>query len=331
MKSILLLISLLVFSPGEAAAQNNNTLHGKVRSTGGVTVNNAIVELWQYGALISQTATRTEGDFYFTNLAPGEYEVVVNASGFETGTQSARFMPSNRSPIGDLLNIEVLLRPKADPKQPPARVSFAQDVPKAARTAFDEGVEKLRDGKPASVEEGIAALRQAVEIFPEYFDANFALARELLRTGKDTEALEAIERARQVNDREPAVYQLFGMIMFRQGKFAAAAYGFNGAIKLNPNHAAAHLFRARAMIELALRGDEKQRAHNFDEAEKSLDRAWELSNKQFTEIYLHRARIHESRGNKEAAAKVLEEYLKAEPKAPNAAQIQQAIENFRKK
>ena len=323
------LFFLFCWLGSEAAAQNNNTIHGKVRSANGVSVNNAIVELWQFGALLSQTATRTEGDFYFTNLAPTEYEVIVTATGYETVSQIARFTQPNRSPIGDLLNIEVLLRPKAEPKQPPASVSFVQEVPKAARLAYEDGIEKLRLGK---ADDGLLALRKAVEIFAEYFDANFALARELFRTGKDQEALEAIERARLVNDREAAVYHLFGLIMLRQGKYAAADYGFRGAINLNANLIGAHFYRGQTLIEIATRTqDEKKRDGYFAEAEAELNKAWDLSNKRMSDVYLQRARLYKLRGDKEASAKALEAYLKAEPKAPNAAQIKQAIDDLRKK
>jgi tetratricopeptide (TPR) repeat protein len=328
-RATFLFICLLLLLFTEASAQNNNTIHGKVRSNNGTTINNAVIELWLNGALINQTATRTDGDFYFTSLAPAEYEVVVTASGFEVVTQSARFMTANRTPMGDILNIEVSLRQRTDATQPPPGVQFAQEVPKAAREVYEEGLEKMRNGKS---EEGILAFRKAIEIFKDYFAANFALASELFRTGKDSEALEAIERARQVNDHEAAVYHLFGLIMFKQGKFLVADYGFIGAIRLNGNFAMAHLFRGKTLIEIGLRNpDEKLRAGDFAEAEKELSKAWELTNKRLSEVYLHRARIHEQRGDREAAAKALEAFLKAEPTSLNAAPIREKIALLRKK
>lgn len=329
MKSALLFATVLVLLGGQAAAQNVNTIRGKVRSTGGAPVNNAIVELRLHGALLSQTVTRNEGDFDFSSLAPAEYEVAVTASGFEPTLQFARFTQSDRTSFREVLHVEIVVRPKADPALPPAGVNFAQDVPKAARAAYEDGLEKLREGKSEAC---IAALHKAVEVFKDYFAANFVLARELFRAGKDTEAIEAIERARQINDREPAVYQLFGLIMFRQKKFVVAEYAFAEAVKLNSGYAVARLFRARSLIEMATRSkDEKQHADYLTEAEKELSQAWELSGKRLAETHLHRARIHERRGDREAAAKALEAYLKAEPDAANAPQIKQAIESLKKK
>jgi Tfp pilus assembly protein PilF len=327
--TLLCIFLLLLFFTETSAQSSNNTIHGKVRGGNGVTINNAVVELWLNGALINQTATRTDGDFYFTNLAPAEYEVVVTASGFEVVRQSARFMTANRTPMGDILTIEVSLREKPETGQPPPGLQFAQEVPKAAREAYEDGLEKMRAGKS---EEGILAFRKAIEIFKDYFAANFALATELFRTGKDQEALDAIERARQINDREAAVYHLFGLIMFKQGKYLVADYGFIGAIKLNTNFAMAHLYRGKSLIEIGVRNpDEKLRAGDFAEAEKELNKAWELTNKRLTEIFLHRARIYEQRGDREAAAKSLEAFLKAEPASPNVAPIREKIALLRKK
>jgi predicted TPR repeat methyltransferase len=75
--------------------------------------------------------------------------------------------------------------------------------------------------------------------------------------------------------------------------------------------------------------DETQRSADLTEAEKELNRAWELSDKRLASVYVQRARIYERRGDKEAAARALEEYLRAEPEAKNAAAIRTAITRLR--
>jgi regulator of sirC expression with transglutaminase-like and TPR domain len=64
-------------------------------------------------------------------------------------------------------------------------------------------------------------------------------------------------------------------------------------------------------------------------AEKELERAWQDSEKRLVDTYLQRARIHERRGQKEAAAIDLENYLKAVPEAKNGATIRTAIAKLR--
>jgi tetratricopeptide (TPR) repeat protein len=326
-KTILTAFSLVLLSGATAFAQNN-TLRGKVRSTNGVTVNNAIVELRVGGGgMISQTVTRNDGDFAFTNLASGEYEVAVTIAGYEPTVQMARFNQSDRMNFSEVVNIEVLIRPKREIVPTTPGTNFVQDVPKPARAAYERAMTRLREGKS---DEAVAALREAIANFNDYFDAHFALGKEMFRAGKDNEALEALERARQINDRQDAVYHLFGLVMMKEGKFGVAEYAFGEATRLNANSVASRFYHAQALIELALRGkDERQSAADLSAADQELSRAWDISEKRLTAIYLQRARIHEKRGEKEAAARDLESYLKAEPEAKNGATIRAAIEKLR--
>jgi Flp pilus assembly protein TadD len=329
-KSLSLLL-LLIFLALDSPAQNpNNMIRGKVRAANGTPVNNAIVELREAGgAILSSIVTRNDGDFTFTRIVPAEYEVHVTSSGFESAMQIARFSQTDRMNFFEVVNVEIILRAKAEPLIRPAGISFAQEVPENARATYEKGVMKLREGRS---DEAIALLRQAVTLFPAYFDANFTLAKEFFRTGKDKEALEAIERARQVNERESAVYHLFGLIMLKQQKFTVAEFAFREAVQFNASNAAAHFYRGRTLIELALRNrNEKERTADLSESERELNQAWELSDKRLHDVLMQRARIHELKGDKEAAAADLENFLKAQPNAPNAAAIRQAIDTLRKK
>jgi len=321
-----LLLSVLFL--GAIAFAQSNTLRGKVRSTNGATVNNAIVELRTGGGgMLAQTVTRNDGDFAFNGLEPGEYEVAVTMAGYEPAVQLARFNQPGRMDF-EVVNIEVVIRPKRDNRGLSAPgTNFAQDVPKAARVAYERAALKFREGKP---EEAVAALREAIANFNDYFDAYFALGKELFTEGKDAEALEALERARQINDRQDAVYYMFGLVMMKQGKFAVAEYAFREATRLNANNVLSHFYHGKALVELGVRSDdERQRNVDLSAAEKELDRAWEDSEKRLVDVYLQRARIHERRGQRDAAAVDLENYLKAVPEAKNGAAIRAAIAKLR--
>lgn len=324
----ILLVSLaLLFFPAAASAQFN-VIKGKVRSTNNTTLNNAIVELRiSGGGNVEQTVTRNDGDFAFSGLVSAQYEIVVSLAGFESTVQYARFNHPSRDGVREVVNVEIILRPRAEPSLASPGTSFAQDVPKSARAAYEKAMTKLREG---GSDEAITLLREATAIFDDYFDARFALATELFRAGKEAEALQELERARQINDREGAVYHLFGLVMLKQRKFAVAEYAFREATRLNANNASSHFYRGLALIELVTReADERQRAADMDEAERALNHAFDLSGKRMTAVYLQRARIHERRGDKEAAARDLEQYLKAEPEAKNGQAIREAIMKLR--
>jgi tetratricopeptide (TPR) repeat protein len=320
----MMLVILLIV----ALQAQNNTIRGKVRAPDGSTLNNAIVELRQGGGgIISQTVTRNDGDFAFSGLISSEYEIFVNLAGYEPATQRVRFNHSPRDNFQEVLYVEVTLRPKVEPALAPPGVRFVQDVPGPAREAFQKGLARLREGRS---EEGIALLKKAITLFTDYFDAHFELAAEFYRMGRYQEAIESLERARQINDRQGGVYYLFGLIMVKQRKFAVAEYAFRQAIKLSPGNAPSHFYRGLALIELAARAaDQKQRDEDLAEAAASVDRAWDLSRGKLSTVYLLRARICEQRGQREAAARQLENYLKAEPDAKEADAIRQAISKLR--
>lgn len=318
---------LMLISGGTAFAQGN-TLRGKVRSATGPAVNNAMVELRSgTGGVVSQTVTGNEGDFAFTELASGEYQVAVAMAGYEPAVQSARFTHPDQMRFSEVVNIEVVIRPKRETVLAAPGTNFAQKVPKPARAAYERAMARLREGKSV---EAVAALREAITNFNDYFDAHFALGKEMSRTGKNDEAIEALERARQINDRQDAVYYMFGLVMMKQGKYVVAEYAFREATRLNANNVWSRFYHGQALIELAVRSnDERQRNTDLSAAEKELDRAWEGSEKRLTAVYLQRARIHEKRGEKEAAAANLESYLKAEPETKNGATIRAAIARLR--
>jgi tetratricopeptide (TPR) repeat protein len=329
-----LTLAALVLLPIAGQAQSS-MIHGKARTNDGATLTNALVELRQAtGGVISQLTTGNDGDFEFTGLRAGEYEIRVTLSGYEPATEIVRLREnlrviSSSAAISEVVNIEIRLRPSAEASLGQPGTSFVQDVPKAARAAYVKGISKIREGKS---DEGIAFLREATLKYGDYYDAHFALGAEYYRLGKDTDALESLERARLINDRGAGVYYVFGMVMARQQKFRLAEYAFAKAAELNVNHAAAHFNHAVALIELAVRTtDSSQVKITLGQADRELDRAWELSGKRLNTVFLQRARVREELGDNEGAARERESYLKAEPDAKDAAAQKALIEKLRQK
>jgi Tfp pilus assembly protein PilF len=324
------LAGLVSISPISASAQvyKNNSIRGKVRSVSGNTVNNAIVELkLAGGGMIAQTATSGDGDFTFGGLAAGEYEIDVTLTGYESTGQMVRFNHAPNENFQESLPVEIVIRPRVDQVLAPPGTNFAQDVPRPAKAAYEKGVQLLAEGKS---DEGIASLRRATELYGEYFNAFYALGAAYYRVERMDEAIQALEHARSINDHQGAVYHLFGLVMLRQRKFTVAEYVFKQATGFNPTNGASHFLRGLALVEIGVQEkDGGERERDFTDAEKELDSAWDLSNKRIPQVYLQRSRIHEVRGQKEAAAKDLESYLKADPDSKQAPAIRQAIAKLR--
>lgn len=333
-KRCFLIIAAVLLLPVTGLAQNG-MIRGKVRTSNGSTVNDALVELRQETGGMLQVTTRTDGDFAFPGLRPGNYEVVVHLAGYEPVSQmvkleSTTFMgrPNPDNP-GEIVTVEIRIRPQSDASLGTPGTTFVQDVPRPAREAYEKGIARLREGKSG---EGLALLREATEKFNHYFDAHFALGCEYYRLGKDAEALESLEQARLINERGAGVYYMFGMIMAKQQKYRVAEYGFGKAVELNASNPLAHFNHGVALLEIALRAtDASEIKTSLTQADKELNKAWELSNKRMSTIYIQRARIQEKRGDNEAAARELESYLKAEPNAGNAVSVKESINRLREK
>ncbi len=309
----------------QAAAAQNGTVRGKVRAPSGATLTGVIVELWRSSGFEGQTVTTRDGDFEFSGLVPASYEVVIKHQGYQNLSERAEFrFPKNSGRI-EIVTLDVTLAPaevRASEK-PVASATFAQEVPAEAKKSYTEAMSKIKEGDAIK---GMALLREAVSLFPDYFDARFSLASELTREGKTQEALTELEHARKVNDRSAAVYHLFGLLMGQQKKYLVAEYAFRQAIERGPRNASSYVSHALVLLELAKTDKENvERLNNIDLAERDLSRAIELTNQKMPLPFLHRARALEWKGNKKAAVRDLETYLKLSPGDRNEPAIREAI------
>ncbi len=144
----------------QLGGQLGGQLRGKVRLPSGETIAGVLVELWQSGARAAQTVTTRDGDFSFNNLAPAEYQVIVNYLGYQRAAESVTLpaaTPSKADGVAVPALIEVRLM---EPPPAPAatKAPFAQTVPFAARLFFSEAQVKFKAAKPA---EGLAKLKEA--------------------------------------------------------------------------------------------------------------------------------------------------------------------------
>lgn len=331
----LVLPLLLVFMVVAFARPQGNRIRGKVRASSGANIPNAIVTLQTGNGLpINQTVTNNEGDFFFSGLTDNGYLVIASASGYENGSTLVEFVKdAGPEDPGELRVIEVVLtRPGSEPV-PPATSTFTQNVPKAAQAAFDRGVALSKEGKS---QESIAALQEAVKIFPDYFNARLALATELTRQQRLEEAIAELEQARRVNSKDGRVYQAFGLVLTKQKKFVIAAAVFGEAFRLNPRDPNILVMRAGALIDHASMIDpskskeaEAERSRSFQMAERDLMKAFDLSGRKLAPIHLQMARIYEKQGKRAQAADELEQYLRLAPDDKNAPAMRDAIKKLR--
>ena len=82
--------------------------------------------------------------------------------------------------------MEITLTFKEPVRPPRAGINFVQNIPAAALAAFEAGLKHSRENRPT---EAIASYREAIKLFPNYFNANLTLAAELAKQGQLQEAI----------------------------------------------------------------------------------------------------------------------------------------------
>lgn len=333
----LALLLLIAFAPA-AHAQTGNSIRGKVRDSRGNNVPRITVELQTgNGGTVGQTTANNEGDFFFGGLGGISYVVVVRAADYAPASEAVEFVTrAGGDQPGEMRTVEITLMPSGEARSStsrPGRVSVAQNVPAPARDAFERGMKLARDGHAPEAE---AAVREAVAAFPDYFDARFWLANELVRTDRLDDAVQHLEVARRVNPNDERVYLLFGHLLSLKKNYAVAAAVFAEAARLSPTDPQPLLQRGVALVNYASvidaaaskkAADERRSA--LDDAEKALTEAYRVSGKKLADAHLQLARVYDKRGERARAADELELYLRQNPAAPNAPAIRETVKTLR--
>ena len=101
------------------------------------------------------------------------------------------------------------------------------NVPKKALKHYHAGMQKLGKGES---EKGMAELRKAIDIFPNYYAARLELARELRFKKRFDEALDVVEPLPQIAPRraEPRIER--GIILLSLKRLEDAINGIRGSL-----------------------------------------------------------------------------------------------------
>lgn len=306
--------------------QNRNTINGFVFDSQRRPVAQVYIELQNdvYSTL-ARTKTNDSGRFSFGGLSAGRFYIRVLPYGtnLEEQTQEVEivnFIAPGRS-VSENVQKDFHLRVRRNDADSRAVTDsvFVQDVPEQARKSYQKAVAELDDKK---VESGIAELKNALKLFPDYYSALERLGNEFIKQQKYREAQEVFKRAVAVNSRSYSGWYGLGYASYGLRESETAVEAAEKAVSLNPN----------AVEALLILGISQRQGKLYDKAEKSLKRADKLAQGKSADVHWNLALLYAHNFNrfKEAADK-LELFLKAEPKAENAEAIKKLIKQFREK
>jgi tetratricopeptide (TPR) repeat protein len=327
---------LFLFLACFSVASAQSVLSGKVITPSGIQPTNPVrVKLTFNGRAINETFTDLSGRFSFPGVSRGTYQLTAEGDGinFETTTVYAEIAAFGSAPQSFTQDIQLRPISHRPTAQPGVVNAFNQNVPEAAKQAFTLGMKLAEEGK---TEPAIENIRNAIKIFPDYFDAHLQLGNIFLKTGQFNEAIAELDQARQVNPNDERCYQSFGLLLMKQRNFGMAVAIFAEAARLNPANAMNAVMKATALIHQAAVAPEsapatENRSYLLSRAEVALAQAADLSENKLRPDTMTMALFYDLKGEPDKAATELESYLKKSPQMKNSAAIQDEIKRLREK
>ena len=333
---LLTLILVLCLAISARPLQQGNSIIGKLRNSAGKNVSQTIIELETgNGQPVNTTVTNNEGDFYFSGLTSTSYIIVIRQVDYEPVSEHVDFVRTvGPDDPGERRTVQITLVPKgASVSIPSNRIVSSQTLPKGAREALDRAVKLANENKSS---EAVAALKETIKAYPDYFEAHLLLGGEYLKMDRLNEAIAEFEQARKINPKDDRVYRGFGQALMMQKKYALASQVLGEAARLNPTDPGIPLMRATSLIEHAAainpatsKEAAAERETAFGLAEKDLAKALDLSGKKLPAAHLQLARLYEKKGDRTRAANELEQYLRMAPDDKKADAIRAAIKTLR--
>jgi Flp pilus assembly protein TadD len=258
------------------------------------------------GGTVATTFTSGNGNFTFSNIASGTYQMVVEQMGYQPFMQEVDI----EGPIYGL-TVELRGKPVASAAvHGPATVSQRElSIPQKAHDAMQKGLELLykKSDYPGSIKQ----FERAAQAFPDYYEAYTQMGVAYLHMNNTADAEQSFRKSMDLSKEKYAdAYFWLASMRSDQQNFAEAEPLARKSVELDPNSWQANSELARALIGL----------NRPDEAEKSAQAALKLRPDNAL-LYLILANAHTELQNDQALLDDLNNYLRLAPNGPFAEQV----------
>jgi tetratricopeptide (TPR) repeat protein len=293
------------------AAALTGTISGTVLSQGdNRTLSQVGVRLKSHAVgVFHSILTDYDSHFEVAGLPPGNYEINIEESGYDTVRTKAQLE-------GASLKLTIYLTPVqwSPVRQNKYTVSVRDlKIPDKAREEYLKGMQRLaKDDSAGSVNHFI----KAIKAFPEYYEALSQLGIAEVHLGSREEARKALQAAIKLSKGRHAAAQFgMGYLLYLEGKADEAEAILRRGLELDGNAPDGHVILGMALLRL----------DRLDEAERSAREAL-LRKPGFAEAYLVLADVYARKRNYREQLQDLETYLRLDPRGPASARANQARE-----
>lgn len=320
----LIIIAFQAERAGTVQAQSGNfTVYGRVSAPDGRPAARVTVKIDGLTGLNRQTQSDDQGAYEFRSIPGGRYHLTITNPNDPTQVMDAVEADTARSSANRLLvhlylHTATAYAPKETRPGVLSVIEAGQNVPKNARKAYDQGLKSKADNK---FDQALKSFDNAVQIFPEYFQALSEQGEIYIKLGRISAADDVFERALKIDDSYRPALRGLGLCKLQEQKFGEAARYLMRALESDYDDADSHLFLGIALLNL------KQPAL----AEQALHESLRLDNVRAASAHVYLADLYSRQERYGAAADELHVYLAARPAAPNAAKLKEKEAQLRAK
>lgn len=306
-----------------AVGQGNITVFGRVSLPDGKPATRVPVKLEMANGLKREIQTDDYGRYEIRGVSSGRYQVsATNPNAPEQYSERAE-SDSTRA-FSNRVQIDVYLRmPLHSDKREakPGTVSVAemtQNIPKAARKAYDQGIKLQKENQR---EKALTAFNQAIELYPEYFQALTERANLLMGAGDLAEAAADFERALRLNQKYVPALQGLGYCQIQQKHFEAAVSNLERAFVIEPEVPLTLLLLGYANLSLS----------RYEPAKQCLEEALKLNPESAARAHVYLAEVFAHEQKFKEAADSIRRYLALKPDAADAANLRKMETDWRER
>jgi Tfp pilus assembly protein PilF len=309
---------------GRTAGVVSHTIRGKIFLPSGNLPEQRIRVVLELssGGIAGETFSDSVGNFEFRSLPNSSYRVTVHSDNrtYET-TQEAVDLFGN---FPRTFVVQVYLKEKSDgrifkPMDKIVSVADFQEVPKAAKKAYEKGLKLAQDDK---TEDAAARFEEAIKVFPDYLQAINKLGEQYMAMNKLTEAQSMFERAIAVNRKFALPHINLGVLFVNRKSYAQAIASLETANGMDDTYPMSHFYLGVALLN--------NDPPDLERAEKELERSLAMGGKSFVAARKYLYNLSVRRTDMLKAIEHLEAYLKDAPDAPDAEEVRQRLASVKK-